>query len=62
MVLGLNSPTKPAQKARQPTNRSPSLQDSSLSCINLSLGLSALIHSASFPNSEIESQPQISKS
>ena len=30
MVLGLNSPTKPAQKAHQPTNRSPSLQYSSL--------------------------------
>ena len=52
MVLGLNSPTKPAQKARQPTNRSPSLQYSSLSCIDLSLGLSALIRSSSFPNSQ----------
>lgn len=30
MVLGLNSPTKAVQKAHQPTNRSPSLQDSSL--------------------------------
>ena len=51
MVLGLNSPTKAVQKAHQPTNRSPSLQDSSLSSIDLSLGLSALIRSASFPNS-----------